>query len=126
MLDDRTCVAAEPNAFAGGFVWTPQKNLFCWHALLGEAPGGEGVSPYAAPARAADLSGLPPTFLSTAALDLFVDEDLAYAQRLIRAGVPTEVHVYTGAYHGFDVFTDSAVSRRARAESREALRRALA
>ena len=124
MLDDRTCVA-EPNPFTGEFIWHAQNNLFGWTALLGEEPGGQGVSPYASPARATDLSGLPPTFIGTAALDLFVDENLEYARRLIRAGVPTELHVWPGAFHGFDLMPGPAVSDAARGTSREALRRAL-
>jgi triacylglycerol lipase len=55
------------------------------------------------PARATDLGGLPPTFISVGALDLFFEESLEYARRLVRAGVPTELHVIPGAYHGFQV-----------------------
>lgn len=124
MLDDRTCVA-EPNSFAGEFIWHTENNRFGWTALLGEEPGGPGVSPFAAPARASDLSGLPPTFIGTAALDLFVDENIEYARRLIRAGVPTELHVWPGAFHGFDLLPGPAISNAARNSSREALRRAL-
>src|SRR6202161_2566191 len=62
MLDDRTAALAEPHPFAGEFVWTPKANLFGWTALLGQAPGGPDISPYASPARATDLAGLPPTF----------------------------------------------------------------
>lgn len=125
MLDDRTCVS-EPHPFAGEFVWPAANNRFGWQALLGREPGGEGVSAYAAPARAPDLSGLPPTFIATAALDLFVDEDIDYARRLIRAGVPTELHVWPGAFHGFDLMPGPAVADAARAASRAALRRSLA
>ena len=75
----------------GEFVWTRDANLFGWTALLGGAPGGPDVSPYAAPARMADLSRLPPTFLACGALDLFLEENLDYARRLIRAGVATEL-----------------------------------
>lgn len=124
MLDDRTCTAA-PHPVAGEFVWTADSNRFGWASLLGHAPGVDGVSPYAAPARAADLAGLPPTFLSTAALDLFVDEDVDYAVRLNRAGVPTELHVWPGAFHGFDLMPGAAVADAARAASHSALRRFL-
>ncbi|MEH3048484.1 alpha/beta hydrolase [Sphingomonas adhaesiva] len=124
MLDDRTCTApAHP--VAGTFVWNGGSNRFGWSALLGQAPGGADVSPYAAAARATDLSGLPPTYIMTGALDLFVDEDIAFAQRLIAAGVPTELQVYPGAFHAFDAFPDAAVSRRARADRNAALARAL-
>jgi acetyl esterase/lipase len=124
MLDDRTCVA-EPNPFAGEFIWHPDNNRFGWSALLGEEPGGHGVSPFAAPARASDLSGLPPTFIGTAALDLFVDENIEYARRLIRSGVPTELHVWPGAFHGFDLMPGPALGDAARKSSHDALRRVL-
>lgn len=125
MLDDRTGTQGDPNPFAGDYVWNATSNRFGWRSLLGREPGGDDVSPYAAPARAADLAGLPRTFIGTAALDLFIDEDLDYARRLIRAGVPTELHVYPGAFHAFDFISNSAVSLRARAESVAALRRAI-
>lgn len=125
MIDDRTCVLREPHPYAGEFIWTAQKNHFGWASLLGVPPGSPGVSPYAAAARATDLAGLPPTFISTAALDLFVDEDLDYARRLIRAGVPVELHLYPGAFHAFDLFPDSEVARTANRDSLAALRRVL-
>lgn len=126
MLDDRTCTAADPHPHAGEFVWTPASNVFGWTALLGHEPGIDGVSPYAAAARATDLAGLPPTYIMTGALDLFVEEDIAYAQRLIRAGVPTELHVFPGAFHGFNVYPAADVTQRAQAAQLSALRRALA
>lgn len=103
MLDDRTVTRyeADPHPYAGEFIWTLDKDRFGWQSLLDCEPGADGVSPYAAPARAENLAGLPPTFISTGALDLFVEEDMEYARRLIRAGVPTELHVYPGAIHGF-------------------------
>lgn len=125
MIDDRTCVR-EPHPYAGEFIWHAHNNHFGWSALLGHAPGRDGVSPYAAAARAEDLRGLPPTFLSTAALDLFVDEDVDYAERLIRAGVPTELHVWPGAFHGFDLAGGTPVADAARRASNEALARFLA
>ncbi|NNM76481.1 alpha/beta hydrolase [Sphingomonas sp. ID1715] len=124
MLDDRTCTA-DPHPFAGEFLWTPRNNAFGWTCLLGHAPRGEGVSPYAAPARAVDLSGLPPTFMMTGALDLFVDENIDYARRLIRDGVPTEFHLYPGAFHAFDAWPDAQVSEGARTNRSKALRRLL-
>ena len=74
MIDDRTCVR-DTHPFAGEFIWHAANNRFGWAALLGQEPGSEGVSPYAAAARAEDLSGLPPAYVSTGALDLFLEED---------------------------------------------------
>jgi triacylglycerol lipase len=125
MLDDRTGVTDEPNPYTGEFVWTREHNRFGWSALLGREPGGDDVSAYAAPARARDLSRLPPCFISVGSLDLFLDECLDYARRLLRAGVPTELHVYPGAFHGSSMVPDAAISIRAERHGREALRRAL-
>ena len=125
MLDDRTCVAADPNPHVGEFIWTPANNRFGWSALLGHEPGGEGVSPYAAAARATDLSGLPPAFISTGSLDLFLEEDMEYARRLLRAGVPTEFHIFPGGFHAYDVMPGARLSEAARAASLSALRRFL-
>lgn len=124
MIDDRTC-RDNANPHAGEFVWTPESNHFGWSSLLGFPAGGEGVSPYAAAARADDLTGLPGTFISVGALDLFAEEDIDFARRLMRAGVPTELHVYPGAYHGFDIVSEAAVTRKAHQNSISALRRAL-
>lgn len=125
MIDDRTCIADPPHPYTGEFVWTAQNNAFGWSSLLGVPPGSDGVSPYAAAARATDVSRLPPTFISTGALDLFLEEDLEYARRLTRAGVPVELHVYPGAYHGFDFFTTAPIALEARQHLMNALRRAL-
>ncbi len=125
MLDDRTCVSSDPHPYAGEFIWTPHNNCYGWSALLNAKPGSDGVSPYAAPARAEDLSGLPKAFISTGALDLFLDEDLEYARRLTRHGVPVELHVYPGAYHGFDLQFDARVAIDAKRDSDSALLRAL-
>lgn len=124
MIDDRTCIR-EPSPFAGEFIWDRQSNHFGWSALLGHEPGHDGVSQYAAAARAKDLAGLPPAFISTGALDLFVDEDIDFAARLIRAGVPTELHVWPGAFHGFDLMPGVPVADAARAASQAALKRFL-
>src|SRR6202035_3727991 len=105
-------------------VWTPSSNRFGWLALLGRAPGSPGVSPYAAAVRAENLMGLPPTFIGVGALDLFVEENLEYARRLIRAGVPTELHVYPRAFHGFDLAAQADVTRRAQRDLLIALKTA--
>jgi len=125
MLDDRTAVDPNPSPFLGQFLWTREANLFGWTALLGHAPGGGDVSPYAAPARATDLSGLPPTYMICGALDLFLDEDMDYAKRLIRAGVPTELHIYPGAPHGFMFVQEAAVTKTFARDSLAALQKAL-
>jgi acetyl esterase/lipase len=126
MLDDRTVTRADPSPFLGQFVWTPAGNRFGWTALLGREPGGPDVSPFAAPARAGDLSGLPPTFMICGALDLFLEENLDYARRLLLAGVPTELHVYPGAPHGFMFVPEADVTRRFARDSMAALARAVA
>ncbi|MCV7147908.1 alpha/beta hydrolase, partial [Mycobacterium riyadhense] len=94
-----------------------------WQALLGEHAGSESVSAYAAAARAADLSLLPPAYIDVGDLDIFRDEDLAYARRLARAGVTTEVHVHPGCPHVFDILApNTAVSRRVIADRVRRLR----
>jgi triacylglycerol lipase len=125
MLDDRTCVMAEPHPYAGEFIWTAHNNAFGWSSLLGVPPGSSGVSPYAAAARAENLAGLPPAFISVGTLDLFLEEDIDYARRLVRHGVPVELHVYPGAYHAFNIAPDAKVAQDARRDSLSALQRAL-
>lgn len=125
MIDDRTAIRRDLNPHVGEFVWTQEHNLFGWQALLGTAPGSDGVSPYAAAARATDLAGLPPTFIAVGSLDLFLEENMIYADRLSRAGVPVEFHLYPGAYHGFQLAAQARVSVQAERDSRDALRRFL-
>jgi triacylglycerol lipase len=103
MIDDRTGATSDPHPYCGEFVWPAANNRFGWGALLGVTPGGSDTPAGAAVARIQDLAGLPPAFISVGALDLFLEEDLEYARRLIRAGVPTEVYVISGAYHGYGV-----------------------
>ncbi len=126
MIDDRTCIAENPHPYTGEFIWSAQSNRFGWESLLGHPPGGDGVSPYAAAARAAELTGLPPTYIATGALDHFLDENLAYALRLTRAGVPVELHVYPGVYHGFQWATEAEVTKLAARDSHAALAKGLA
>jgi triacylglycerol lipase len=125
MIDDRTAVRRDLHPCVGEFVWTQENNYFGWRSLLGEEPGSSGISPYAAAARAADVSGLPPTYISVGGLDLFLEENLTYADRLSRAGVPVELHMYPRAYHGFYRATNARVTRQAEHDTREALRRFL-
>jgi acetyl esterase/lipase len=125
MLDDRTAAATDLSPYLGQFVWTQDANIFGWTALLGAVPGTPGVSPYAAAARAEDLAGLPPTFMVCGALDLFLEEDMEYARRLMLAGVPTELHIYPGAPHGFPLVVDAGVAKIFARDSMAAFKRAL-
>ncbi|MFA5495651.1 MAG: alpha/beta hydrolase [Porticoccaceae bacterium] len=127
MLDDRTVMRTErnPHPYAGEFIWTHANNRFGWTSLLGQEPGSEGVSPYASAARAEELAGLPATFISTGALDLFVEEDIEYARRLIAAGVSTELHLYAGGIHGFSMVAGSKVAVAHARDMENALRRML-
>lgn len=106
MLDDRTTT---PDAEIGSVLtWSYDDNVTGWGALLGSSHGQDDVSPYAAPARAQDLSNLPPTYIEVGALDIFRDEDLDYARRLCQAGVETELHLHPGAPHAFESFAPEA------------------
>jgi acetyl esterase/lipase len=124
MLDDRTVTSAEPHPYTGEYIWTPDANRFGWTALLGQEPGGPDVSPYAAAARADHLEGLPPTFICVGSLDLFLEEDLEYARRLMRAGVLTELHVYPGAFHGFNMVAGAKITQTFVRDQLDALTRA--
>ena len=125
MLDDRNITPSSHEITDIG-VWDRDMNISGWTALLGDEKGTDAVSPYAAPARMSDLTGLPAAFIDVGALEVFRDEDVDYALRLMRAGVPTDLHVYAGAYHGWDGFAPMArISQAAVAARIAALRRAL-
>jgi acetyl esterase/lipase len=103
--------------------WTYDDNITGWAALLGERAGTDDVSPYAAPARASDLAGLPDTYIDVGDLDIFRDEDINYARRLADAGVATELHLHPGCPHAFEALARHAdVSRRAIADRVRRLR----
>ncbi|SDM46280.1 alpha/beta hydrolase [Nonomuraea jiangxiensis] len=124
MLDDRN-ITPSSHEFTEAVVWDRAANLFGWTALLGDRVGTDDVSPYAAPARATDLSGLPPAFIDVGELEVFRDEDLDYASRLVQAGVSTEFHLYPGAFHAFDgMVPGTELGRRAQAARLAALKRA--
>jgi acetyl esterase/lipase len=126
MLDDRNDT---PSAWqmAGLGIWDRASNEFGWTALLGEARGGPDVSPYAAPARATDLSGLPPAFIDVGSAETFRDESVAYASRIWQAGGVAELHVWPGGFHGFTMMApQAAVSQDAAAAQLDWLRRILA
>lgn len=126
MLDDR-CVTRSMSTNTGFGAWSKEANVQGWDAYLNPlSHGAEGVSPYAAPARADDLSGLPPLYLDVGELDLFVDEDVEYAARMLRAGVPVELHLCPGSFHtGENWAPTSAISLRIWSYRIDALRRAL-
>jgi acetyl esterase/lipase len=127
MLDDRTGSSHTPSPYVGRIGWSAADNLFGWRSFLGQPPGTRAVPSAAVPARAATVAGQPPAFIGVGAIDLFAEEDLAYARRLIDAGVSTELMVVPGAYHGFDqAMPDAPVSRSFTAAKMAALRRAFA
>lgn len=112
MLDDRQITASSRQD--GLPVWSRESNTFGWTSYLGDLYGSDDVPYTAAAARADDLSGLPPAFVSVGGVDGFLDEDVDYAMRLNRAGVPTELHVYPGACHGYQIAQDCDVTRQSR------------
>ena len=122
MLDDRQMTTS-----SGWNVprWTPTHNAFGWRSYLGPLYGRSDVPSLAAPARANDLSGLPPALVFVGSLDGFCDEDVLYAMRLYQAGVPTELHVYPGAPHGFDgLAPGTEIAKRCNRDALEWLARA--
>jgi acetyl esterase/lipase len=125
MLDDRNNTPSA-GQLAGLGVWDRSDNEVGWTALLGPARGGPDVSPYAAPARATDLSGLPPAFIDVGSAETFRDEVVAYASRIWQAGGVAELHVWPGGFHGFPVMApDAAISRAAVAATSNWLHRLL-
>jgi acetyl esterase/lipase len=121
VLDDRL-ETVSVRSFTDTPLWNSHQTAIMWDLYLG--PERRQVSPYAAPARATDLSGLPPAYVQTAEFDPLRDEGIAYAQRMLHAGVPVELHNFAGAFHGFDALP-TAISRAAAAAQDAALRRAL-
>jgi acetyl esterase/lipase len=125
MLDDRNDTPSA-RQMAGLGIWDHKSNQTGWTALLGAAAGGTDVSPYAAPARAGDVSGLPPAFIDVGSAETFRDEDVAYASRIWQAGGVAELHVWPGGFHGFAYFApQAAVSQAATAAQLNWLRRLL-
>lgn len=125
MLDDRN---DRPSVLqmAGVDTWDRARNEVGWTALLGPARGTPDVSAYAAPSRAEDLTGLPPTFLDVGSAETFRDEVVDYASRIWQAGGRAELHVWPGGFHGFDVLAPhAAISQQARAARLSWLRRVL-
>ena len=100
MLDHRN-VTPSSYGTSDTRVWNREANIIAWKAYLNDI---DPVPPYASPSTAEDLSGLPPTYINVGTLDIFVDEDIDYAARLSQSGVPVELHVYPGAFHGSNGF----------------------
>lgn len=127
MLDDRTGTTRSVPAHIGKIGWTSSSNRYGWQSFLGEQPGKANIPKAAVPARQVSLAGLPPAFIGVGGIDLFVEEDIAYALRLTQAGIATELLVVPGAFHGFDgIAKDSGPSKRFTAAKIDALRRAFA
>ncbi|MGG1573207.1 alpha/beta hydrolase [Fictibacillus sp. NRS-1165] len=124
MIDNRN-ITPSSHEITDPRVWNRESNILGWRAYLGENHTGE-VSPYAAPALAADFSGLPPTYTCVGDLDPFRDETIEYVAKLSQAGVPTEFHLYPGCFHGFeDLVPQAEISQRAEAQYVEAFKRAV-
>ncbi|HEY0533644.1 MAG TPA: alpha/beta hydrolase [Actinoplanes sp.] len=121
MIDDTNTTASTQEIVDIG-IWDRAGNIQAWEWYL----GGKPADHYAAPTRAEDLAGLPPAFIDVGTVDMFRDEDIAFAQRLMQAGVPTELHIHPGSYHAAETFaTDAALSQRIWALRIDALRRSL-
>jgi acetyl esterase/lipase len=125
MLDDRDATLST-RQFDGPGPWNRSDNRFGWTALLGAARGTADLSPYAAPARAADLSGLPPVYLDVGSAEVFRDEIADYASRIWAAGGQAELHIWAGGFHGFQLAGETRVSQAALAARDSWLARLLA
>jgi acetyl esterase/lipase len=124
-LDDRTGSTRPAPPAIGHFMWTASNNRFAWSSLLGVPAGSSKVPVAAVPARVASVGGLPPAWIGVGAIDLFAEEDMEYARRLVHAGVATELLVVRGAYHGFDLLApDAEASKQFSASWKSALRKA--
>lgn len=127
MIDDRNDTFSSHEITTDSFqrVWNRELNMVAWKMYLGELDSDD-VPQYAAPARAKDLSGLPPVYTCVGQLDPFRDETIDYVTRLAQAGVPVEFHLYPGCFHGFDAYSsDAIISRQARDEYVKAMAKAL-
>jgi acetyl esterase/lipase len=111
MLDDRNDTFSS-RQMAGIDTWDRTSNATAWQAVLGDRYGAADLPPYAAPARATDLSGLPPAYVEVGSAETLRDEAVAYAQALWRAGGQVELHVWPGGCHGFDTFAPRAALTR--------------
>jgi len=121
-LDDRL-ETPSMTQFTDTPLWNRPNAIVSWKYYLGE--GGGEVSPYAAPARAKDLAGLPPAYVSTMEFDPLRDEGIQYALRLLEHGVSVELHQFPGTFHGSSLAANAEVSQRGNEEMIGALRRGL-
>lgn len=125
VLDDRL-LTTSATEYTDSPLWNRQNGIDSWRHYLGADAERSTTSEYAAPARAADLRGLPPTYIAVTSFDPLRDEGINYAQRLTQAGVATELHLYPGTFHGSSgVFPQAAISQRIDADYTAAIRRAL-
>lgn len=125
MLDHRNDTGSSHQFAEGPATWTQAMNAFGWRSVLGEGPETE-VSQYVSPARAGDLSDLPPAYIDVGSAEVFRDEDVSYASRIWAAGGHAELHVWAGGFHGFDALVPGAqVSIAARRTRADWLRRVL-
>ncbi len=122
-LDDRL-ETPSMQRFSDTPLWSRPQAVWSWRHYLGPDHEGE-VSPYAAPARAEDLAGLPPAYISTMEFDPLRDEGILYGLALMQAGVPVELHNYPGTFHGSSLFAGAEPSRRNSREVLEVLARRL-
>ena len=119
MLDDRDGTTSSIQIDGVG-VWDRASNVMGWTAVLGDRRATDDVSIYAAPARATDLSGLPPAFITCGSAEVFRDEDVAYATALWAAGGRAELHVWPGGFHCFETFVPRAAISKQAVIAREA------
>lgn len=126
MLDDRTKHGADwpVREYLG---WREVDNAIGWASYVGADKAGKedaDVSIYAAPGRATteELVGLPKTYIDTAGLDLFCDEDLRYAAKLLGAHVEVEFHLYPGVPHGFEMSVTPRIVKLAQENRARAIR----
>lgn len=114
MLDDRNNTPSSKMCSGVWPSWPREMNILGWRALLGNIAGNDEVSPYAAPARAEYLGDLPPAYIEVGDMEVFRDEDISYAKRLMEHSIPVELHVYPGTFHSWYAHAPGAsVSRRA-------------
>jgi acetyl esterase/lipase len=126
MLDDRTGSTRRTPPYQGFVIWTAQANRFGWTSLLGVPAGSRRVPYGSVPARVENLRGLPPAFIGVGSVDLFVDEDIEYARRLVDAGVQVSLNVVPGAWHAFDILLNTALAKQFRTDLLAALSAGLA